>query len=174
MDFTPFSQSSEHTAFAEQLLQEAFPIEERPLFATIQKRDKDIYHLCVTENDGTMIGILAYWTFDKVLYVEHFAVCEELRNKGLGGNVLDKFLSLQPEGTQVVLEAELPDNALAKRRIGFYQRHGFTANTFDYLQPPYHCGGELLPMVLMSIIPLGKKDFEKIRETLYNKVYGWY
>lgn len=173
MDFTVFSQSPELTAFAEHLLEEAFPVEERPLFDTIQKRDNDIYHLCVVENDGTMLGILAYWSFDKVVYIEHFAVCKELRNKGLGGAVLDKFLSLQPIGTQVVLEAELPDNPLAQRRIEFYQRHGFCLNNYEYLQPPYHSGGEPLPMVLMSLRPLGKNDFEKIRDTLYNKVYGW-
>ena len=172
MDFIVFSQSPEHTAFAEQLLEEAFPIEERPLFDTIQKRDKDFYHLCVVENDGTMLGILAYWTFDKMVYIEHFAVCKELRNKGLGGDVLDKFLSSQPEGTQVVLEAELPDNALAKRRIEFYQRHGFTTNAFDYLQPPYYADNGFLPMLLLSRNPLNKSEYEEIKGVLYNKVYG--
>ena len=172
MDFVVFSQSSELTAFAEHLLEEAFPVEERPLFNTILKRDKDIYHLCVAENEGTMLGIMAYWSFDELIYIEHFAVCNELRNRGIGGVILDKFLSLQPNGTQVVLEAELPDSALAKRRVDFYRRHGFTANTFEYLQPPYHAGGDPLPMVLLSLKPLDKNDFEKIRDTLYNNVYG--
>ena len=171
MDFTPFSQSPEHTTFAEQLLQEAFPIEERPLFDTIKKCDKDIYHLCVAENNGIMLGILAYWSFDKVVYIEHFAISEHLRNNGLGGEVLDKFLSQFHSGMQVVLEAEYPDNALAKRRIDFYRRHGFTTNPYNYLQPPYHAGHGFLPMVLMSLRPLGKNDFEIIRNTLYNKVY---
>ena len=172
MDFTVFSQSPELTAFAEHLLEEAFPVEERPLFDTIQKRDNDIYHLCVVENDGTMLGILAYWSFDKVVYIEHFAVCKELRNKGLGGAVLDKFLSLQPMGTQVVLEAELPDNPLAQRRIEFYQRHGFCLNNYEYLQPPYHSGNGFLPMLLLSRKPLNQREFEEIRGVLYNKVYG--
>lgn len=37
---------------------------------------------------------------------------------------------------KVVLEVELPEDSLKKRRIGFYERHGFTFNEYPYIQPP--------------------------------------
>ena len=73
---------------------------------------------------------------------------------------------------QVVLEAEHPDNPLAQRRIGFYQRHGFTANAFEYLQPPYHASDGFLPMLLLSRNLLNDREYEEIKVVLYKKVYG--
>ena len=36
----------------------------------------------------------------------------------------------------MVLEVELPEDALTRRRIGFYERHGLVFNSYPYLQPP--------------------------------------
>lgn len=157
--------------FAKSLLEEAFPFDERPDFETMARRS-DEYRLCVVQNDGKNIGVFGYWTFGNTVYIEHFAISEPLRNNGLGGEVLDKFLSQFPAATQVVLEAELPDNPLAQRRIGFYQRHGFTVNTFEYLQPPYHEGDGFLPMLLLSRLLLSRDEFDNVKKLLYTKVYG--
>lgn len=157
--------------FAKSLLENAFPAEERPSFEAMERRG-DEYRLCVVQKDGKNIGVFGYWTFEKTVYIEHFAISEPLRNNGLGGVVLDTFLSQFHSGTQVVLEAELPNNHLAQRRIDFYKRHGFTANSFEYLQPPYRPGDGFLPMLLLSRNPLNEREFEEIKDVLYKKVYG--
>ena len=157
--------------FAKSLLESAFPAEERPSFEAMERRG-DEYRLCVVQKDEKNIGVFGYWTFGKTVYIEHFAISEPLRNNGLGGEVLDTFLTQFDNSTQVVLEVEHPDNSLAQRRIDFYQRHGFTANDFKYLQPPYHAGDGFLPMLLLSRNPLNKREYEKIKDVLYKKVYG--
>ncbi len=172
MNFTSYLYSERHTAFAQRVLEEAFPLEERPNFSEIKKRNSDEYHFLVAENNGTMMGIMAYWEFGGVVYIEHFAMDNVLRNRGFGCLVLNCFLDMLPKGIQVVLEAEQPDNPLAKRRIAFYKRHGFVINTHEYLQPPYHSGNGFLPMVMMSRFPLENADFEYITQLLYKNVYG--
>ena len=157
--------------FAKSLLESAFPAEERPSFEAMERRG-DEYRLCVVHKDGQNVGVLGYWTFGKTVYVEHFAISEPLRNNGLGGEVLDVFLAGLTNDTQMVLEAELPDNHLAQRRIEFYRRHGFIANIYEYLQPPYHSGDGFLPMLLLSRYPLNDMEYEEIKGGLYKKVYG--
>ena len=157
--------------FAKSLLESAFPAEERPSFEAMERRS-DEYRLCVVQKDAKNIGIFCYWNFGNTIYIEHFAISEPLRNNGLGGEVLDTFLSQLNSGMQVVLEAEHPDNPLAQRRIEFYKRHGFTANAFEYLQPPYHAGDGFLPMLLLSRNLLNEREYEEIKDVLYKKVYG--
>jgi len=49
------------------------------------------------------------------------------------------------------LEAELPETELAARRIGFYERHGFTVNAdYPYFQPALTPGGSPIPLHLLT------------------------
>ena len=50
----------------------------------------------------------------------------------------------------VVLEVEIPDPPIPKRRIAFYDRSGFRIAHDDYVQPPYIDGLPSVPMFLMS------------------------
>ena len=84
-------------------------------------------------------------------------------------NSLKIFLekSLQP----VVVEVELPDNELAIRRIGFYQRLGFHLEEhFNYCMPNYNNKG-FTPMNLM-IYPslMSNEDCKNIAAEIYEKV----
>ncbi|MCG8399496.1 GNAT family N-acetyltransferase, partial [Bacillus atrophaeus] len=80
------------------------------------------------------LAFLAVWEFAEFVFIEHFAVSEKARNSGIGGKMLEE-LARQKAG-KVVLEVELPEDSLKKRRIGFYERHGFTFNEYPYIQPP--------------------------------------
>lgn len=62
----------------------------------------------------------ATWEIEDFLYIEHFAVKEEYRNGGYGGMLLDALLAEKKR--PMVLEVELPEDALTRRRIGFYER----------------------------------------------------
>ena len=66
---------SDHSHFAQDLIEEAFPEQQRPPGSTIRHRmslaqssDKPDnagkFHFLVAENGDDPIGILTYWTFD--------------------------------------------------------------------------------------------------------------
>lgn len=132
------------------LYEEAFP--------TTERRDKNgfmgkmlhepRFHCTAFIHDTIFAGFLTYWQFDSFLYVEHFAISEKLRGNNLGGKVLSQFV--KETSLPVVLEVEIPDTPIAKRRIAFYERHGFRIVHDDYVQPPYIDGLPSVPMFLMS------------------------
>ena len=116
---------------------------------------------------GNVCAFIAYWEEGGVTFLEHFAVAEDLRGSGLGGKFLDEFLKDRKK--PVVLEVELPENEIAARRIGFYQRHNFVLNDFTYFQPPLGEGKKGVPLKIMSLeSPLGQKEAEFVRKTLLN------
>lgn len=120
---------------------------------------------------GEFCGFITWWDFGGFVYGEHFAMLPECRGAGIGGEVIDRFVA--DAGKPVVLEVELPTNDTARRRIGFYERHGFTLCDAEYVQPPYDAGGEGVPMRLMSHgMSLDAETFERVRDTLYAEVYG--
>ena len=81
--------------------------------------------------------------------------------------VLD-YIEHQP----LVLEVEMPDNELAQRRIGFYQRQGFQLwDECPYEQPPYHPEDESLPMYLMVHGPLTPEAFPAVCTLIHREVY---
>jgi GNAT superfamily N-acetyltransferase len=163
-------EDSDHSHFAQELFEEAFPEQERPPFSSLRHRDAGKFHFLVAENGDEPIGILTYWTFDELIYVEHFAIDEDLRNQGLGKAVFLNFLSQQHE--QVVLEIELPNTEEADHRLEFYASMGFFQNPQPYIQPSYHNDGQTVPMIIMSKYELDDDEFSEIRNLLYHEVYG--
>lgn len=161
---------SDHSHFAQELFEEAFPEQERPPFSSLRHRDAGKFHFLVAENGDDPVGILTYWTFDDLVYVEHFAIAEELRNQGLGKAVFLNFLSQQTE--QVVLEVELPNTEEADHRVEFYASIGFFSNPQPYIQPSYHNDDRSVPMLIMSKYELDDDEFEEIKQLLYREVYG--
>ena len=77
-------------------------------------------------------------------------------------------------GKRACLEAELPETELAARRIGFYERHGFTVNAdYAYFQPALAPGGSPLPMHLLTTGGACTACELRAMETLvHTRVYG--
>ena len=167
--FTKLSES-DHSHFAQKLFEEAFPEQERPPFSSLRQRDAGKFHFLVAENGDEPVGILTYWNFDDLVYVEHFAIAEELRNQGLGKAVFLNFLSQQTE--QVVLEVEPPNTEEADHRVEFYASMGFFQNPQPYVQPSYHGDDRTVDMIIMSKYELDDDEFDEIRHLLYHEVYG--
>ena len=118
------------------------------------------------------MGFITFWQFDGFLYVEHFAILPEKRNGKKGARALAQFVALQSP-LPIVLEVEEPTEEMARRRIGFYERGGFSLLTPPYLQPPYRAGEAFLPLRLMCTdAGFGEKHFHEIKDTLYREVYG--
>ena len=156
----------------EQVYTNSFPPEERRAWRDIlEKAHLTDAPLQFTEirHYGSPAGFISWWTFGSWCYVEHFAVDSRLRGAGIGSTALDKWLN----GLKIpaVLEVELPEsNPMARRRISFYERHGFIAHPqFKYIQPPY---SPELPSVPLMLMTYGKiTNLDKVAETIHTQVY---
>ncbi|ARS37018.1 GNAT family N-acetyltransferase [Pontibacter actiniarum] len=131
------------------LYEQAFPLEERrPLPWQLEIMPHASYHFEVILQEEELIGILLWWGFDEVRYVEHFATAPALRGKGYGKVILQAFTDRDTR--PVLLEVEPPESKVNRRRIRFYERNGFCLNHHFYQQPPYHQGQPPLTLRLMS------------------------
>ena len=110
------------------LLSQSFPAGERRDAAGQRALLSDsAYHIDILRApSGGVQALMAWWDFDDFVFFEHFAVDPACRNGGIGGQMLDALLARYDK--PACLEAELPETELAARRIGFYERHGFTVN----------------------------------------------
>ena len=164
-----------HYPFVEELLQTAFPSDERR--DDEQQREytdgNTLFHCLLIQKAENPVGLITYWDFTDFVYVEHFAIHEELRGKNYGQRAMTLFL--QDMNRPVVLEVEMPrvKGDITHRRIAFYRRIGFSLRKMAYKQPPYRDGDEWLPMKLMTY---GKFKWlrmaETARDTIYKEVYG--
>lgn len=161
-------------SFVERLLVDSFPEDERrDLSAQRHNTDSNpLMYCCVIIDNDVYAGLLTFWDFGDFRYVEHFATAPAARNRGLGARAMERFL--EQSDKPVVLEVELPEDDLSRRRIGFYSRLGFDLWTgYDYVQPPYREGGGPLGMLLMASGGLDPAEcFVKVVKTLHGNVYG--
>lgn len=172
LSLIPLAESS-HRHFARELFESAFPISERPDFSSLRNRNNDLFHFMVATNSSDEfdqpVGILSYWNFPDLVYIEHFAIHSELRGQGLGKAVFLNFLSQQT--SQVVLEVEPPHDELSEHRIDFYRSMGLTITPYQYLQPSYHNDDTTVPLLIMTKYEINDDEFAEIREILYRQVY---
>ena len=117
---------------------ETFPFEERRDTSSLLRmlNETDMFFSAILIDD-LVVGLVIYWKFEKFLYIEHLAVFQSQRRKGIGEGVLRK---LQEEANPILLEVEIPYDEAGTRRISFYQRSGFSALQVYYQQPPYRKG----------------------------------
>lgn len=140
----------------------AFPENERRDWEDIAARietDDPIFSLHVIRKNDDAVGFVTTWRLPDALYVEHLAVYPDKRSGGIGSAVLAEITDIAG-GKPVVLEVELPGvSDVARRRIEFYRRNGFTAmDQYPYFQPPYRPGGPTVPLMLMVTSPLPDPD----------------
>lgn len=151
----------------------SFPKEERRTkegFLELTKTSEK-YKIYALLDGKHLVALLTVWEFESFVFIDHFAVSNELRNKGIGAGFLQKVL-LQGN-LPFILETELPESEIAARRLGFYKRNGFVENPFSYLLPPMQEGCDAVPMRILSYPEsLSESDFKNIKETLYKEVYN--
>lgn len=152
------------------LKQGLMPLEYRSFENQKKLLKNEAYNILFCKQNGKVLGALAFWYVEDFVFVEHFVVSSECRNKGIGTKML---LFLENEiGSLTILEVELPHSALNKRRIEFYKRNGFCYNEFEYYQPPLNTGDEPLELKIMSKPKqLNEKEFQQIRQRLIKAVY---
>ncbi len=156
-----------------QLYVDSFPPEERREWADIARRLTDCdqpLRMMLIDFGQAVAGFVTFWQLTPSLtYIEHLVVDPSFRGRGIGGKTLEVLAELT--GSVLVLEVELPDaGIMAQRRIAFYKRHGFVANSdFVYIQPPYGPGLDAVPLMLMT---RGKVDLRDAAARIHREVYG--
>ena len=116
------------------ILQEHFPEKEQKEYnymkqAIIQGK----INVIVQKEEGTIIGALCYVLLDAYAFIDYLVIVNQHQGKRLGEKILQHFISLMDR--PIVLEVELPDTPIAKRRIAFYQRQNFILNEYYYEVP---------------------------------------
>lgn len=130
------------------LYEEAFPaLERRDAPQLLQILENPDYHMEVMLENGTFVGILFYWDLGDLLFLEHFAICPQLRNLGYGAQALS-LLKMQKK--PVLLEIEIPADPLTCRRQNFYMRNGFLPNAYHHIQAKYRPGDADLVLKILS------------------------
>ena len=155
------------------LLETSFPETERresPVQREMLETGK-ISALVAIGEDGTLAAVLTMWPIQDALFLEHFAVNPALRSQGLGGRILEE-LKKQTD-CPLVREAELPETDWARRRLGFYARHGWVAEEdLPYFQPSYRAGGKDLPLRLLSCPAFASREqAERTAREIHRTVY---
>ena len=156
------------------IMEESFPIDERRTCEEqkelLNNKLYSIYILSDIENDNIK-AFIAIWQFDDFAFIEHFAVSSSYRNGGIGAFILQEVKKLL--SCMICLEVELPEEEMAKRRIGFYERNGFHYNDYEYMQPPISKGRKEIPLRIMtSGEKVTENRFIDIRDLLYKYVYN--
>lgn len=127
---------------------ESFPSHERRSYEAQLEALKDPHLFCMKILYGWKFsGFVWFWKHADFYYIEHMAMCPQMRSKGLGSRVLSL---LQQRKKRIILESEPPTNETRKRRIGFYKRNGFHANAVHYEHPGYGVQTNIHSMVLMT------------------------
>lgn len=112
---------------------DAFPPEERkPLSDMEALIAAGQYEPLGLFDGGALVGFATLWSRPETagyVLLDYLGVAAARRNGGLGGHILDR-LAGRLAGRILIAEAELPvgdgpEDALRRRRIGFYLRHGF-------------------------------------------------
>lgn len=137
------------------------PHEQREAVSQAKILNDDEYHFSLIYDDEVFVGLVLYWDTQNFVYVEHFCILPEMRNKNYGQKVL---ALLGKCGKTVILEIDPPIDAISTRRKGFYERSGFVENPYAHIHPPYHKGNVGHNLVIMSFpdkITQSEYDFFK-------------
>ena len=153
-----------------ELYEEAYPIEER----TETSRLLQMIEVCplmtfnaIMDDDDEFAGMAVIWELGICRYLLYLAVLKEKRNKGLGAATLK---SLKEESDlPIILEVELPSDALKQRRVRFCIRNGFHIETDNpFILNSSHTYEDCF-LMLMSSAEL--PDCEECQRRVVNVVY---
>lgn len=124
------------------------------------------------EFENKLAGVITLWVFKEFVFAENFAIKKELRNKGLGATLLQDVINKYKE-KMIILEVEPAESQTQARRIGFYERNGFTLSPFCYIQPPLRKGCEDVSLQIMHTgDKLTDHEFNSIKEIVFKTVYN--
>ncbi len=90
---------------------------------------------CYQQQDGQFIGFVVYWEFAEYIYIEHYAISDNVRGQGYGTLLLRELV--EQTDKIVVLEIDPVIDEISRKRLRFYLALGFVENRFNHVHPPY-------------------------------------
>jgi ribosomal protein S18 acetylase RimI-like enzyme len=156
-----------------EIYENSFPVDERRDFEKLVNLENNpLFSFFYFYNNNVLSGLFTQWIFNDFCYIEHLAIREDLRDKGIG-TLLMKYLTSEIKQL-LVIEVEKLGEPNSDRRIKFYLNIGFYLCEYSYIQPPYSHERNSVPMNLMTYPrSLIYKDFLEIRKELYLNVYNF-
>ncbi len=119
-------------------------------------------------DEDAFVGLALYWETETFLYLEHFCILPEKRNRRYGQKGLELLLQ---SGKTVILEIDPPVDEISIRRKGFYTRCGFAENPYPHVHPPYHRGNRGHDLVVMTAPgSISRGEYDRFREYLECRV----
>lgn len=154
-----------------QIYVDSFPVDERRDWDELKKLlEQPNFTFYQIMGDHGLIGFITIWDLQDFVFIEHFALEESARGKGIGSQVVTHLL--ESNSTRVVLEVDLAITEMNRRRINFYERLGFSACDSIYWQPAYGADKITVKMLLMSSPDkITSLEFDKVKTEIYSKVY---
>ena len=165
------STDDEHWQEVIALYTTSFPERERRDIKALEivLADKRFHAVKFVINNG-FAALMFYWQLNKLVFLEHLAVSENIRGKGYGKHMMEWLLKLSVP--HFLLEVEHPFDNDSQRRIAFYERSGFSTNHYEYFQPPYRATDDPLPLLLMSRPEIDSVDtFRLLMRQVHEVVY---
>lgn len=123
------------------------PHEQRENASQLRILSDEAYHFNLVYDENTFVGLALCWRTERFIYLEHFCILPELRNRHYGQRILAE---LGKQGKTIILEIDPPVDEISVRRKGFYERCGFGENPYPHAHPPYHRGNRGHELVVMS------------------------
>ncbi len=154
------------------LMKISFPEDEYRTYENQKKiLENEKYSVIVKKDEKeNLIGFISFWKLDGFNFIEHFAVDPNTRGQGIGSKMIKDFVNKSEKPT--ILEVELPENEISKKRIKFYEKNGFFLNSYEYFQKPLRKNSKPQKMYLMSYPKeINNEQFLKVRKEIYENVY---
>lgn len=152
-----------------QLYNSSFPFHEQRENLSRQKILKDnAYNFDLIYDKDLFVGIVLFWETQDFIYIEHFCVCSEHRNKDYGKKILNLLCQ---RGKTIILEIDPPCDEISIRRKKFYERSGFVENYYKHVHPAYHKAYKGHNLVIMSYpTKINEKQYDCFNEYLSNHI----
>lgn len=130
-----------------QLYCTAFPPEERRSRHAHERAQNDAaFHTAGLYHQNHFVGLMAWWEWKEMLYLEHLAIVETEHGKGYGHAALT---ALKAKGADIILEIEPVCHEQQARRLAFYQSRGFKELPYPHIQLAYQQGYPDIPLLLL-------------------------
>ena len=163
--------SPDHPMYAQAMALYAIsfpPHEQREPESQARILGEEAYHFDLIYDGKTFVGLILNWQRQDYIYIEHFCILPECRNRGYGKQTLDL---LGKTGKTLILEIDPPVDPISVRRKGFYERCGFTENPYGHVHPPYHRGNRGHALTIMSCPgPIDLETYAAFRRDLEENV----
>lgn len=120
----------EITKIYESRMRHDFPVTElKPLENMIEMMERGVYECLLATENGEPVGYALVLILSDFPYglLDYLGVFSEKRNQGYGSRILSALTEYYKD-RKLIIESEYPgdapDERMAERRIGFYQRNG--------------------------------------------------